>query len=93
MVYRRNSRTEAAVEMRFLDEEPASNVDVSRNFNVAAVISAPGCRRRHAFKFVQLRRRLADSVDAEFGPRASTVDRSEWLYGVVCGFGRYQQQC
>ena len=25
-------------------------------------------------------------VDAEFGPRASTVGRSEWLYGIVCGF-------
>ena len=24
--------------------------------------------------------------DAEFGPRASTVGRSEWLCGVVCGF-------
>ena len=25
-------------------------------------------------------------VDAEFGPRASTVGRSEWLYEIVCGF-------
>jgi hypothetical protein len=25
-------------------------------------------------------------TDAEFGPRASTIGRSEWLYGVVCGF-------
>ena len=25
-------------------------------------------------------------MDAEFGPRASTVGRSEWLYGIVCGF-------
>jgi hypothetical protein len=25
-------------------------------------------------------------VDAEFGPRASTVGRSEWLYGIVFGF-------
>jgi len=25
-------------------------------------------------------------LDAEFGPRASTVGRSEWLAGIVCGF-------
>jgi hypothetical protein len=25
-------------------------------------------------------------LDAEFGPRASTVGRSEWLYGIVWGF-------
>jgi hypothetical protein len=24
-------------------------------------------------------------VDAEFGPRTSTVGRSEWLCGIVCG--------
>ena len=25
-------------------------------------------------------------MDAEFGPRAITVGRSEWLAGIVCGF-------
>ena len=49
--------------------------------------AAVSLRTAHAFKF---HFRCEDfgrlHLDAEFGPRASTVGRSEWLSGIVCGF-------
>src|SRR6476619_817493 len=84
--------TEAAVKWRFLDQEK-SGYDVSMFprviFNVAQSsvrrgLAEDGTRFQIPFQAAKAFGRL--QVDAEFGPRASTVGRSEWLYGVVCGF-------
>ena len=59
-------------------------------FNVDAIIRAPRPRgRRHTVSnSISNREDIwpTSTSDAEFGPRASTVGRSEWLYGIVCGF-------
>jgi hypothetical protein len=83
---------EAAVKWRFLDEA-TSGFDMSMFprviFNVAQSsvrrgLAEDGTRFQIPFQAAKAFGRL--HVDAEFGPRASTVGRSEWLYGVVCGF-------
>jgi len=85
-------RTEAAVKWRFLDEA-TSGFDMSMFprviFNVAQSsvrrgLAEDGTRFQIPFQAAKAFGRL--HVDAEFGPRAITVGRSEWLYGIVFGF-------
>ena len=77
--------TEAAVKWRFLDEA-TSGFDMSMFprviFNVAQSsvrrgLAEDGTRFQIPFQAAKAFGRL--HVDAEFGPRASTVGRSEWL--------------
>jgi hypothetical protein len=84
--------TEAAVKWRFFDE-PTSGVDVSIfprvifNLGQSSVrrgLADDGTRFQIPFQAAKAFGRV--HVDAEVGPRASTVGRSEWLCGVVCGF-------
>ena len=84
--------TEAAVKWRFVDEA-TSGIDMSMFPRVIFNVSHSSVRRGLAddgtrfqvpFQAAKTFGRL--HVDAEFGPRASTVGRSEWLYGIVCGF-------
>jgi len=84
--------TEAAVKWRFLDEA-TSGVDMSMFprvlFNVSQSsvrrgLAEDGTRFQIPFQIAKTFGRLR--VDAEFGQLASTVGRSEWLYGIVCGF-------
>jgi len=84
--------TEAAVKWRFFDEA-TSGFDVSTFprviFNVAHSsfhrgLADDGTRFQLPFQAAKTFGRL--HLDGEFGPRASTVGRSEWLYGIVCGF-------
>ena len=86
--------TEAAVKWRFLDEA-TGGFDMSMFprviFNVAQSsvrrgLAEDGTRFQIPFQVAKSFDRW--HADAEFGPRASTVGRSEWLYGVVCGFHR-----
>jgi hypothetical protein len=84
--------TEAAVKWRFLDEATSSpdmsmfprvifNVEQS---SVRRGLAEDGTRFQVPFQAAKAFGRLR--MDAEFGPRVSTVGRSEWLYGIVCGF-------
>jgi hypothetical protein len=84
--------TEAAVKWRFLDEATSGfnmsmfprvifNIDQS---SVRRGLSEDGTRFQIPFQAAKTFGRW--HADAEFGPLASTVGRSEWLYGVVCGF-------
>jgi hypothetical protein len=84
--------TEAAVKWRFLDEA-TSGFDLSMFprviFNIAQSsvrrgLAEDGTRFQIPFQIAKTFGRWR--VDAEFGPRASTVGRSEWLYGIVWGF-------
>ena len=84
--------TEAAVKWRFLDQA-TSGFDMSMFprvlFNVAQSsvrrgLAEDGTRFQIPFQAAKTFGRLR--LDAEFGPRATTVGRSEWLYGIVCGF-------
>jgi hypothetical protein len=84
--------TEAAVKWRFLDEA-TSGVDMSMFprvlFNVSQSsvhrgLAEDGTRFQIPFEIAKGSGRW--HADAEFGPRASTVGRSEWLSGIVCGF-------
>jgi hypothetical protein len=84
--------TEAAVKWRFLDEA-TSGVDMSMFprviFNVSQSsvrrgLAEDGTRFQMPFEIAKGFGRL--HLDAEFGPRAITVGRSEWLSGIVCGF-------
>ena len=84
--------TEAAVKWRFLDKA-TSGFDMSMFprviFNVAQSsvrrgLAEDGTRFQIPFQASKAFGRL--HVDVEVGPRASTVGRSEWLDGVVCGF-------
>jgi hypothetical protein len=85
------SGTELAVKWRFLDEDKAG-VDMSMYpriiFNVAQSsvrrgLSEPGTRFQIPF---QLAKKFGPfGLDCEFGPLASTVGRSEFLYGIVGG--------
>src|SRR6476620_7706315 len=83
---------EAAVKWRFLDEA-TSGIDMSMFprviFNVAQSsvrrgLAEDGTRFQMPFQASKAFGRL--HVDAEVGPRANTVGRSEWLDGIVCGF-------
>jgi hypothetical protein len=83
---------EAAVKWRFLDEA-TSGFDMSMFprviFNVAQSsvrrgLAEDGTRFQIPFQIAKTFGRW--HADAEVGPRASTVGRSEWLYGIVCGF-------
>ena len=84
--------TEAAVKWRFLDEA-TSGFDMSMfprvifNITQSSVrrgLAEDGTRFQIPFQAAKAFGRL--HVDAEFGPRVSTVGRSEWLYGIVFGF-------
>ena len=84
--------TEAAVKWRFLDEA-TSGFDMSMFprvlFNIAQSsvrlgLAEDGTRFQIPFQIAKTFGRF--HADAEFGPRASTVGRSEWLYGIICGF-------
>ena len=84
--------TEAAVKWRFLDEEK-SGFDASMFprviFNVVQSsvrrgLAEDGTRFQIPFQMAKTFGRW--HADVEFGPRAITVGRSEWLYGIVCGF-------
>jgi hypothetical protein len=84
--------TEAAVKWRFLDEA-TSDLDMSMFprviFNVVQSsvrrgLAEDGTRFQIPFQTAKTFGRW--HADAEFGPLASTVGRSEWLYGIVCGF-------
>ena len=84
--------TEAALKWRFLDQE-TSSFDMSMFprviFNVIQSsvrrgLAEDGTRFQIPFQIAKTFGRLR--VDAELGPRASTIGRSEWLYGVVAGY-------
>ncbi len=83
--------TEAAVKWRFLDEEK-SGLDVSMFPRVIFNIPPSSARRGLADDGAQFQIPFQASksfgrfhLDTEFGPRAVTVGRSEWLYGIVGG--------
>ncbi len=84
--------SEAAVKWRFLDEA-TDGFDVSMFprviFNVTQSsvrrgLAEEGTRFQIPFQAAKAFGRL--HLDAELGSRASTVGRSEWLSGIVCGF-------
>jgi hypothetical protein len=84
--------TETAVKWRFLDEEK-SGFDMSMfprmifNITQSSVrrgLSEDGTRFQIPFQAAKTFGRWR--LDGEFGPLASTVGRSEWLYGIVGGF-------
>ena len=84
--------TEAAIKWRFLDEA-TSGFDMSMFprviFNVAQSsvrrgLAEDGTRFQIPFQMAKTFGRW--HADAEVGPLASSVGRSEWLYGVVGGF-------
>ena len=84
--------TEAAVKWRFFDQA-TSGFDMSMFpraiFNVTQSsvrrgLAEDGTKFQIPFQTAKAFGRL--HVDAEFGPRTSTVGRSQWLYGIVCGF-------
>jgi hypothetical protein len=83
--------TEAAMKWRFLDQA-TSGFDVSMfprvifNITQSSVhrgLAEDGTRFQIPFELAKTFGRL--HLDAELGPRASTVGRSEWLYGIVGG--------
>jgi hypothetical protein len=81
--------TEAAVKWRFLDEEK-SGFDLSMFPRVIFNVTQSSVRRglaedgtRFQIPFQAAKKIGRFHVDAEFGPRVSTVGRSEWLYGIV----------
>ena len=83
--------TEAALKWRFLDEEKAG-VDVSMFPRVIFNIVQSSIRRglaedgtRVQLPFQVARKFGIVSFDFEWGALASTVGRSEWLYGIVGG--------
>jgi hypothetical protein len=84
--------TEAAVKWRFLDEA-TSGFDMSMfprvifNIDQSSVrrgLAEDGTRFQIPFQIAKTFGRWR--ADAELGPLASTVGRSEWLYGIVGGF-------
>lgn len=84
--------TEAASKWRFLDQE-TSGFDMSMFPRVIFNVVQSSVRRglaedgtRFQIPF-QIAKKLGPwHADAEFGPLASSVGRSEWLYGIVGGF-------
>jgi len=84
--------TEAALKWRFLDEE-RNGFDMSMFPRVIFNVTQSSVRRGLAEDGtrLQLPFQIAKTfgpwhADAEFGPLASTVGRSEWLYGMVGGY-------
>src|SRR5437899_8025358 len=84
--------TEAAVKWRFLDEEK-SGFDASMFPRVIFNITQSSVRRglaedgtRFQIPFQTAKTFGRFHADAEFGPRARTIGRSEWLYGIVAGY-------
>lgn len=84
--------SEAALKWRFLDQEKRG-FDVSMFprviFNVTQSsvrrgLADDGTRFQIPFQMAKSFGRL--HIDGEFGPLASSVGRSEWLYGMVGGF-------
>ena len=84
--------TEVAVKWRVLDEV-TSGFDMSmfprvifntEHSSVRRGLAEDGTRFQIPFQAAKAFGRL--HVDAELGPRVSTIGRSEWLYGMVCGF-------
>jgi hypothetical protein len=83
--------TEAAVKWRFLDEAK-SGFDVSMFPRVIFNITQSSVRRglaedgtRFQIPFQVAKTFGRFHADAEFGPFASTLGRSEWIYGIVGG--------
>jgi hypothetical protein len=83
--------TEAAVKWRFLDEEK-SGFDVSMFPRVIFNITPSSVRRglaedgtRFQIPFQVAKTFGRFHADAEFGPLANIVGRSEWIYGIVGG--------
>ena len=83
--------TEAAVRWRFLDEEK-SGFDASMFPRVIFNITQSSVRRglaedgtRFQIPFQVAKAFGRFHTDAEFGPLASTLGRSEWIYGIVGG--------
>ena len=83
--------TEAAVKWRFFDEEK-SGFDVSMFPRVIFNITQSSVRRglaedgtRFQIPFEVAKTFGRFHADAEFGPLAGTVGRSEWIYGIVGG--------
>ena len=84
--------TEAAVKWRFVDQA-TSGVDMSIFPRVIFNVVQSSVRRGLAedgtrFQFpLEIAKGFGRwHADAEFGPRASTVGRSDWLSGIVGGF-------
>jgi len=84
--------TEAALKWRFLDQE-TSSFDMSMFPRVIFNVIQSSVRRglaedgtRFQIPFQAAKTFGRWHADAEFGPRASTIGRSEWLYGVVAGY-------
>jgi hypothetical protein len=84
--------TEAAVKWRFFDEA-TSAFDVSmfprvifnvQQSSIRRELAEDGTRFQIPFQAAKTFGRL--HLDAELGPRASTIGRSECLYGIVGGF-------
>jgi hypothetical protein len=84
--------TEAALKWRFLDQE-TSGFDMSMFPRVIFNVTQSSARRglaedgtRFQIPFQAAKTFGRWHADAEFGPRSSTIGRSEWLYGVVAGY-------
>ena len=84
--------TEAALKWRFLDEE-TNGFDVSMFPRILFNVAQSSVRRgladdgaRFQIPFQVARKFGPWHTDVEAGPLASSVGRSEWLYGVVAGF-------
>jgi hypothetical protein len=84
--------TEAALKWRFLDQE-TSGFDMSMFPRVIFNVTQSSVRRglaedgtRFQIPFQAAKTFGRWHADAEFGPRSSTIGRSEWLYGVVAGY-------
>jgi len=84
--------TEAAVKWRFFDEA-TSSFDISmfprvifnvEQSSVRRGLAEDGTRFQIPFQIAKTFGRW--HADGEFGPLASSVGRSEWLYGVVVGY-------
>ena len=83
--------TEAAVKWRFLDEE-RNGFDISMFPRVLFNVTQSSVRRglasdgtRFQIPFQVAKKFGPIDLDFEWGPLASTVGRSEWLYGIVGG--------
>ena len=83
--------TEAALKWRFLDEEK-SGFDASMFPRVIFNITQSSVRRglaedgtRFQIPFQVAKTFGRFHADAEFGPLANTIGRSEWIYGIVGG--------
>ena len=84
--------TEAAVKWRFVDEGK-SGFDMSMFPRVIFNVVQSSVRRglvedgtRFQIPFQAAKTFGRWHADAEFGPRSSTIGRSDWLYGVVAGY-------